>query len=221
MPHDLAWEHRRRSSIIRSGVRATSMPPLWVNTPRSWYCSVLSVVRSNIILEYSMGKMKFEAWPVEPPGFGIGPLSTRTRSCQPSRARWWTRLFPMMTALARAGISLMLCPHHGSSRQSLWVAGSGALQGGPPPLLGLLELVEGEQVQSGHARVRRGDHRGRAVKQPVRAVAAGHPEAQDPAGVPGDEPGRFRRAGHRGHPQQAGPLGRPSPAASKHTLLTM
>jgi len=110
MPHDLAWVHRRRSSIIRSGVRATSMPPLWVNTPSSVYWAVLSAVSSNIILEYSMGKTKLEAWPVEPPGFGIGPLSTRTRSRQPSRARWWTRLLPtmpapMMTALARAGIA--------------------------------------------------------------------------------------------------------------------
>src|SRR3984957_4607125 len=213
MPHALAWEHRRRSSIIRSGVRATSMPPLWVDTPSSRYWAGLSSVSSNIILEYSMGKMKFEAWPVEPPGLGIGPLSTSTRSRQPSRARWWTRLLPtmpapMMTALARAGISVMLCPHHGSSRQSLWVVGSGARQGGPPPLLGLLKLVEGEQVQSGHARAGGGQGGGGPVQHPVRAVAAGDPEAQDPAGVPGDEPGRLGRAGHRGHPQQPGAFGR-------------
>ena len=30
--------------------------------------------------------MKFEAWPVEPPGFGNGPLSSWTRSVQPSSA---------------------------------------------------------------------------------------------------------------------------------------
>ena len=30
--------------------------------------------------------MKFEAWPVEPPGFGNGPLSIWTRSVQPSSA---------------------------------------------------------------------------------------------------------------------------------------
>ncbi len=113
MPHDLAWVHRLRSSVIRSVVRATSIPPLWVNTPSPEYCAVLSSVSSNIILEYSIGKMKLEAWPVEPPGFGIGPLSTRTRSRQPSRARWCTRLLPtmpapMMTALARAGISVMV-----------------------------------------------------------------------------------------------------------------
>ena len=87
MPQDLAWEQRRRSSVIRSAVRATSIPPLRVNTPRSWYWAVLSAVSSNIILAYSIGKMKLEAWPVEPPGFGIGPLSTRTRSRQPRRAR--------------------------------------------------------------------------------------------------------------------------------------
>ena len=113
MPHDLACVVRRRSSIIRSGVRATSMPPLSVNTPRALYCSVESLVSSNIILEYSIGKMKFDACPVDPPGLGIGPLSTRTTSRQPSRARWWTRLLPtipapMTTALARAGTSLML-----------------------------------------------------------------------------------------------------------------
>jgi len=87
MPHDFACEQRRRSSCIRACVRATSMPPLSVKTPSSLYCSVLSLVSSIIIFEYSIGKMKFEACPVEPPGFGIGPLSTRTSCVQPSRAR--------------------------------------------------------------------------------------------------------------------------------------
>ncbi len=112
IPHALAAVQRRRSSAMRSAVRATSMPPLWVNTPSAWYCSVLSRVSSIIILEYSIGKMKLEACPVEPPGFGIGPLSTRTRSRHPSRARWQARLLPtmpapIMTALARAGVSVM------------------------------------------------------------------------------------------------------------------
>src|SRR5579871_1842255 len=112
IPHALAALHRRRSSAMRSAVRATSIPPLWVNTPSSWYCSVLSRVSSIIIFEYSIGKMKLEACPVEPPGFGIGPLSTSTRSRQPSSARWWTRLLPTMpapitTALARVGVSVM------------------------------------------------------------------------------------------------------------------
>ncbi len=88
MPQALAAVHLRRSSCIRSSVRATSIPPLWVNTPSAWYCSVLSRVSSIIIFEYSIGKMKLEACPVDPPGLGIGPLSTRTRSRQPSRARW-------------------------------------------------------------------------------------------------------------------------------------
>src|SRR6516225_3215015 len=119
IPHALAAVQRRRSSAIRSAVRATSMPPLWVNTPSTWYCSVLSRVSSIIIFEYSIGKMKLEAWPVEPPGLGMGPLSTRTRSRQPSRARWQARLLPtmpapMMTALARAGVSFMplSTPYH-------------------------------------------------------------------------------------------------------------
>src|SRR5690349_24102520 len=112
MPQALAPVHRRRSSCMRSSVRATSIPPLWVNTPSAWYCSVLSRVSSIIIFEYSIGKMKLEACPVDPPGLGIGPLSTRTTSRQPRRARWWTRLLPtmpapMMTALAWAGVSRM------------------------------------------------------------------------------------------------------------------
>src|SRR5438270_2389524 len=52
--------------------------------------------------------MKFEACPVEPPGFGSGPLSSRIRSRHPSSARWKARLFPTMpapmtTARAEAG----------------------------------------------------------------------------------------------------------------------
>ena len=125
IPHALAAEQRRRSSAMRSAVRATSIPPLWVNTPSSWYCSVLSRVSSIIILEYSIGKMKLEACPVEPPGFGIGPLSTSTRSRHPSSARWWTRLLPTMpaptmTALARAGVSVMpLLPAHLSCHRTI------------------------------------------------------------------------------------------------------
>ena len=88
MPQDFACVQRRRSSCIRASVRATSIPPLCVKTPSSLYCSVLSLVSSIIIFEYSIGKMKFEAWPVEPPGFGMGPLSTRTSCVQPSLARW-------------------------------------------------------------------------------------------------------------------------------------
>src|SRR5918999_3232840 len=42
--------------------------------------------------------MKLEAWPVEPPGFGSGPLSTCTMSVQPRRARWHARPFPTMPA---------------------------------------------------------------------------------------------------------------------------
>src|SRR5665647_770217 len=63
--------------------------------------------------------MKFDAWPVEPPGFGNGPLSSWTRSRQPSSARWPTRLLPTMpppmtTARAVAGKSLTLVgPSHG------------------------------------------------------------------------------------------------------------
>jgi hypothetical protein len=97
-PKAFADAIRRRSSSIRSSVRATSMPPQVVSTPSSSYCLRLSAVRSVISREWSTGKMKFEAWPVEPPGFGSGPLSIRTRSFQPSRARWPTRQLPTMPA---------------------------------------------------------------------------------------------------------------------------
>ena len=121
MPQALAWVVRRRSSCIRSWVRATSMPPDSVKTPSALYCSVESLVSSSISREYSIGKMKLDAWPVEPPGFGSGPLSSRTTSRQPSSARWWTRLLPtipapMTTALARAGMSVMMSPQANSAR---------------------------------------------------------------------------------------------------------
>ena len=86
-PHAPAEAIRRRSSSIRSSVRATSMPPQVVSTPSSSYWRTLSRVSAVISREWSTGKMKFEAWPVDPPGFGSGPLSSSTRSRQPSRAR--------------------------------------------------------------------------------------------------------------------------------------
>ncbi len=43
----------------------------------------LSTVRNAISLLWSVGKMKFEAWPVDPPGLGSGPLSSSTMSVQP------------------------------------------------------------------------------------------------------------------------------------------
>src|SRR4051812_9139713 len=98
MPHARAEDIRRRSSSMRSSVRATSKPPDRVNTPISRYCRTLSRVRSVISREWSTGKMKFEAWPVEPPGLGSGPLSIWTMSVHPSRARWCTRLLPTMPA---------------------------------------------------------------------------------------------------------------------------
>ena len=45
-------------------------------------------VSAVISFEWSTGKMKFDACPVEPPGLGSGPLSTRTTSVQPCSARW-------------------------------------------------------------------------------------------------------------------------------------
>src|SRR5579875_1936245 len=57
--------------------------------------------------------MKLDAWPVEPPGFGMGPLSTRTRSRHPSLARWYARLLPTMPApmmTARAASRALMEP---------------------------------------------------------------------------------------------------------------
>ena len=107
-PHDAADDIRRQSSCIRSSVRATSIPPDATNVSRASYCSMLSSVRAVISFEWSTGKMKFEAWPVEPPGFGSGPLSIRSTSLQPSSVRWYARLDPTMplpttTARARGG----------------------------------------------------------------------------------------------------------------------
>ncbi len=61
MPHDRDDAIRRVSSCIRSVVRATSMPPLCVKTPSSWYWTTLSSVSAVISLEWSVGKMKFDA----------------------------------------------------------------------------------------------------------------------------------------------------------------
>ena len=112
IPHARALDMRRRSSSIRSGVRASSKPPDCVKTPISRYCRTESRVRSVISREWSTGKMKLEACPVEPPGFGSAPLSSCTMSRHPSRARWCTRLLPTMpapmtTTRAAAGTSAM------------------------------------------------------------------------------------------------------------------
>ena len=98
MPHALADVIRRLNSSIRSGVRATSMPPHVEFMSIATYWRWLSSVSSAISLLWSVGKMKLEAWPVEPPGFGNGPLSSCTRSVQPSRARWPTRQLPTIPA---------------------------------------------------------------------------------------------------------------------------
>ena len=87
-PHDLAEAMRRLSSSRRWGVLATSTPPLTANTPSSSYWRTLSTVNLVISLEWSTRKMKFEAWPVEPPGLGNGPLSSSTMSFQPCSASW-------------------------------------------------------------------------------------------------------------------------------------
>lgn len=61
MPQALALDMRRRSSSMRSSVRAISYPPDSVKTSISLYCRTESRVRSVISREWSTGKMKFEA----------------------------------------------------------------------------------------------------------------------------------------------------------------
>jgi hypothetical protein len=61
MPHDFDDVIRRVSSCMRSGVRATSMPPVIVNTPSSSYWRTLSNVNAVISFEWSVRKMKLEA----------------------------------------------------------------------------------------------------------------------------------------------------------------
>src|SRR5438270_9486232 len=97
-PQESDDEMRRFSSSIRSLVRATSTPPLHVDRPSSSYCRALSFVSVVISFEWSTGKMKFDAWPVEPPGFGSAPCSISTRSVQSSWERWYARLLPTMPA---------------------------------------------------------------------------------------------------------------------------
>ena len=112
MPQALAEVIRRLSSSMRSSVRATSIPPESTERFKSRYWLALCSPSKAISLLWSTGKIKFEAWPVEPPGFGRGPLSKRTMSFQPSRARCPTRQLPTMpapitTTLALVGNSLI------------------------------------------------------------------------------------------------------------------
>ncbi len=61
MPHDFDDVTRRVSSCIRASVRATSIPPVWVNTPSSRNWRALSRVNAVISFEWSVRKMKLEA----------------------------------------------------------------------------------------------------------------------------------------------------------------
>jgi hypothetical protein len=135
-PHEVDDAMRRFSSSIRSGVRATSMPPVSVYTPSSRYCRALSIVKAAISLEWSVRKMKFEAWPVDPPGFGSVPFSTRRMSRQPRLARCQAMLLPtmpapMMTTRACVGTELI-------SRLRPALACAPTLWRGPGPAVGPL-----------------------------------------------------------------------------------
>ena len=75
MPHDIAEVIRRLNSSSRSCVRATSIPPLiGVHARARCTGAALSSVSAVISFEWSTGKMKLDACPVEPPGLGSGTL---------------------------------------------------------------------------------------------------------------------------------------------------
>jgi hypothetical protein len=134
-PHDFAEDIRRASSCIRSSVRATSIPPDSVKTPSSRYCRTLSSVSAAISFEWSTGKMKFDAWPVEPPGFGSGPLSRRTTSLHPSLVRWYATLLPTIPqpmTTARASRGTVLIPSCSSSLRENASMGSSSAKGMEP-----------------------------------------------------------------------------------------
>src|SRR2546430_12853042 len=92
IPHDFAEAIRRRSSSIRTSVRATSMPPHSCSVPASRYWRMDSSVSCVISFEWSTGKMKFDACPVEPPGFGNGPRSEEHTSELQSQSNLVCRL---------------------------------------------------------------------------------------------------------------------------------
>ena len=81
MPHDLAEAIRRQ--LLHALLGAGHLDAALVKTSSSRYCRTLSSVSCVISFEWSTRKMKFDACPVDPPGFGNGPLSRRTRSVHP------------------------------------------------------------------------------------------------------------------------------------------
>ena len=87
MPHAFAEDIRRRSSSIRSSVRATSKPPDWVKTPISSYCSTESSVSVGDLPGVVGQEDEVRRVAGQPPGLGSGPLSIWTMSVQPSSAR--------------------------------------------------------------------------------------------------------------------------------------
>src|SRR5260370_28940428 len=72
-----------------------------------------------------------------------------------------------------------------------------------PPLLRLAHLVEREQMQALDAGGRAGQRAADTGEQPVGAVAVGHAEPDQPAGMPGQEPGPLRHARRGGPAYQA------------------
>src|SRR5699024_11919277 len=94
-----------------------------------------STVRSVTSLEWSTGNTKFEAWPVDPPGSGSGPLSSWTMSRHPSSARWLTAALPttpapMTTMSARSGICAMAYSRTAAGTLVIYQGEGGVMGGG-------------------------------------------------------------------------------------------
>ncbi|GIS98790.1 MAG: hypothetical protein CM1200mP26_05030 [Acidimicrobiales bacterium] len=73
--------------------RATSMPPeSTTSSCRDTGCALLTKQGHLLVVIHRENEVR--GWPVEPPGLGNGPLSNRTRSVHPRRAKWPTRQLP-------------------------------------------------------------------------------------------------------------------------------
>ena len=112
MPHALALDIRRRSSSIRSSVRAISKPPDSVKTPISWYCAHRVEREVGDLPGVVDREDEVRRVPGRAAGVGQRPLVDLHDVAPAEPARWWTRLLPTMpapmtTTLAEVGTVAM------------------------------------------------------------------------------------------------------------------
>jgi hypothetical protein len=88
MPHALA-EAMRRPQLFHALLGAGHLDAAALGEDAHLLVLAHAVEREQVIsLEWSSGKMKLEAWPVEPPGLGSGPCPAAPYRASPSSARW-------------------------------------------------------------------------------------------------------------------------------------